>query len=186
MVLVILLIASFAWLILGSTIKYRTADLEVSLSEEVNSLWGPADLVQAAPYVAAPGGRTDPLRSDVQVHFEHHNRYKGLLWFSTYTVEFSGTYKVVGKPERRSGGTFVLQLPEDVPFFQNLRVTLDGEPFECKASADGRQILSVLLPGVGDFPDASLLTKAEALFEAGNTSSRSTTRREAATGGSTC
>jgi len=116
-----------AWLILGGTIEYRTSDLKTTLSREVDSLWGPAELTQEPPFVtrAVQGHLTsDPVRSEIQVQFDHENRYKGLLWFSTYTVRFSGSYTVLSHKE--GGERFVFRLPPNVPFLESLSVKLDG------------------------------------------------------------
>lgn len=171
LILVIFAGASFAWLILGGTIEFRTASLSRSLSAEVDSLWGPSNLAQAAPYVEPAGGsgtRILPSQSDVAVHFDHRNRYKGLLWFSTYTVDFSGTYKVLVRPQRKTDGAFLLRLPPGVPFFEDLAVTVDGEPYDLAEAERGDNILQVCLPGEGDVTDAELMHEAERLSAAGD------------------
>ena len=171
-ILVIFAGASLAWLILGGTIEFRTASLSRSLSAEVDSLWGPSDLAQSAPYVEPAGGsgtRILPGQSDVAVHFDHCNRYKGLLWFSTYTVDFSGTYKVLVRPQRKTDGTFLLRLPPGVPFFEDLAVAVDGEPYDLAEAERGDNILQVRLPGEGgDRSDAELVPEAETLLAAGD------------------
>jgi len=171
LIIVIFAGASFAWLILGGTIEYRTASLSRSLSAEVDSLWGPSGLAQAAPFVEPADGtgtRLLPSQSDVTVHFAHRNRYKGLLWFSTYTVDFSGAYKVLVKPQRKTDGTFVLRLPPGVPFFEDLAVTVDGKPYDLAEAERGDNTLLVRLPGEGDVTDAELMREVERLFTAGN------------------
>jgi len=140
--------AGAAWAILGGTIEYRTADLESSVSKEVDSLWGPPELCQAAPYVGAPetdGSYTsrlgDPSQSDVKVQFVHENRYKGLLWFSTYTVRFSGAYTV--QAAGKTGGSFVFRLPPGAPFFESLKVKIDDADQKIERSTSD---LAIALP----------------------------------------
>ena len=127
-----------AWWILAGTLEYRTAKLEDSLSGEVNSLWGPADLVQWAPWATTVGVRSSqpnggdvegPEKSDISVSFGHDNRYKGLLWFSTYTVDFAGTYQIRCDPVGDDGNTasFVFEFPEGMNFLEDLSVVVDGE-----------------------------------------------------------
>ncbi len=171
LILMIFVGASIAWLILGGTIEFRTASLSRSLSAEVDSLWGPSDLAQSAPHVEPADGsgtRILPSQSDVAVHFDHSNRYKGLLWFSTYTVDFSGTYKVVVRPQRKTDGTFLLRFPPGVPFFEDLAVAVDGEPYDLAEAERGDNILQVRLPGEGDRTDAELVREAETLLAAGD------------------
>lgn len=143
-VLMIFAGVSLAWMILGGTLEFRTSSLEDSLSKEVNSLWGPADLVQWAPHIHADpsgqsqDGRTGPIKSVVTADFEHHNRYKGLLWFSTYSVKFAGTYQVQG---RSSGAFFSFALPDGINILENLSVTLDGDEQPESYAALGGKII---------------------------------------------
>jgi hypothetical protein len=153
--------ASAAWAFLGSTVESRTASLSQSLSEEVNNLWGPSNLVQPAPSVVHGNGDradsplyADPLKSDVAVRFEHHNRYKGLLWFSTYVVQFTGTYVVQaprgqgqaaahGSPE----GMMIFRLPGEV---EKTAVQVDGRPAPTKYSGGFAHTLLVDLPDANE------------------------------------
>ena len=132
---------SMAWLILGLTVHYRTADLTESLSKEVDALWGPSGLVQPAPY-------PDPQSSDIQVDFAHTNRYKGLIWFSTYMVDFAGTYTVSAPQDGGGGKTFTFNLPSQAQDFQRLEVTLDDETLEGHDPTSGNQI-AVSVPADG-------------------------------------
>jgi len=165
LIIVVFGVASIGWMILGGTLEYRTARLTDSLGEDVDTLWGPAGLVQPAP-------TPDPVASDIQVRFDHEHRYKGLIWFSTYTVDFTGTYEVAASAEARptdsrvfptpkaagaathaSGhfvpaawgssviNTFVFSLPEGAGVFENLTVTLDDEPLNPAAIKQGNRLL---------------------------------------------
>ncbi|MDP6044766.1 MAG: inner membrane CreD family protein, partial [Phycisphaerae bacterium] len=131
---VIFATASAGWCILGNTIDYRTDQLAQSLSREVDTMWGPAGIVQSTPCILTGGlaemsnGQYDtPIRSDVDVSFEHHNRYKGLIWFSTYTVNFTGTYQIA---ETQADAMFLFKLPDDVYSLENLTFTIDDEAVE--------------------------------------------------------
>jgi hypothetical protein len=128
-----------AWAILGGTIEWRTHDRDVALSEEVTARWGPSGLVQTAPGITS-GGAGDPARSEIKVHFDHENRYMGLVWFSTYTVSFSGTYTVA--PQAATGGAdqFVFELPPGARAFENLGVTLDGQEQNIAAAKNGNRL----------------------------------------------
>jgi hypothetical protein len=110
-----------AWAVLGSTLAVRSGATSGELSREVRALWGPP-LVQAPPsgvgrerhrarvreqrydektkrYLEVD--REDevetvrPLvleRSDLDVQLALEHRQKGLLWFPTYGVSFTGRY----------------------------------------------------------------------------------------------
>ena len=129
-IILIYLGAAAAWAILGGTITYRTADLEERLSRDVDQMWGPAGLAQEAPTVTVAGTQgpaLDPDSSRIDVRLEHHERYRGLLWFSTYTVAFRGTYTVKPDPQGRIVW-FEFVLPADVTLFENLGVAVDDQP----------------------------------------------------------
>ena len=135
-VLGILVAVTLAWMALGGSIWARTQMLDESLSEEMGSLWGPEVLAQAAPYWA--GLRlgehrklvTAPSASVVTAKIAHNHRDKGLLWYSTFSVDFQGVYTIPVLQDRQSGpmgGDFVIPLPPGVTAYDDLQVTLDGE-----------------------------------------------------------
>ena len=141
LILVIFALACAAWWALGGTVYWRTESLRDRLSEQVDSSWGPANLSQPVPYLGANAERAapvDPLASSIKVHLEHENRYKGLLWFSTYTVDFAGTYTVKAGP---AASTFIFALPAGVPFMDNLSLALDGEPLDADSKQVGNRFL---------------------------------------------
>ena len=141
LILVIFVLACTAWWALGGTVYWRTGSLRDQLSAEVDSLWGPANLSQPAPYLGSNAERAapvDPLASSIKVHLEHENRYKGLLWFSTYTVDFAGTYTVKAGP---AGNSFLFTLPAGVPFTDNLGLALDGEALDVDSKQVGNRFL---------------------------------------------
>jgi hypothetical protein len=110
-----------AWIVLGSTLVYRSGETSSELTNEVDRLWGPP-LSQAPPVVTyqqpkivkekttstdAQGRTVEnvvereviethflPLvGSDVRAHLALEHRQKGLLWFPTYGVDFGGRYE---------------------------------------------------------------------------------------------
>ena len=141
LILVIFALACAAWCTLGGTVYWRTGSLRDRLSEQVDSSWGPANLSQPVPYLGENAERAapvDPLASNIKVHLEHENRYKGLLWFSTYTVDFAGTYTVKAGP---AASTFIFALPAGVPFMDNLSLALDGEALDVDSKQVGNRFL---------------------------------------------
>jgi len=137
-IVVIFVTVSIAWAILGGTVYVRTETRRDDLSPEVDARWGPAGLVQPAP-------RPDPAETEISVDFHHEDRYMGLVWFSTYTVEFNGTYKVNRPANRPSPGTFTFELPSKAHVFENLTVTSNGEPLDIAEVKDGNR-LDIPLP----------------------------------------
>jgi len=147
-----------AWLVLGTTIEYRTAAFDRSLAEEVSARWGPSSLVQPAPHLSAdldgnsPKSATilDPSASAITVDLLHEQRYMGLLWFSTYTVKFSGEYTMqTPAAAKTAAAELVFRLPERVRAFEDLTVTLDSQPYALQGTGAADNALRVAIPGDG-------------------------------------
>lgn len=126
---VILVLVSIAWVTLGRTIRERTDNLDEAGSTEIASLWGPKVLVQVSPFFQAgpDGPKTMPTASDIEVQIDHDHRYKGLLWFSTFTAHFRGTYRIAAADDGPPEGHFVIPLPEGAAEYDELSIHLDGE-----------------------------------------------------------
>jgi hypothetical protein len=155
-IIVIFTGVSCAWLVLGTTIEYRTAAFDRGLAEEVSARWGASSLVQPAPYLLTglagdtprSGTVVDPAASAITADFVHEQRYMGLLWFSTYTVRFSGEYTVQTTAVEKPAGTdFVFRLPEHVRAFEDLTVTLDHQPYALQGSGAADGTLRIAVPG---------------------------------------
>ncbi len=106
---------TIAWMILGSTIMERTRTSDRRLEGHVGSTWGTAQ-VQAPPTASFSWWETvavnskedgkDIVRNEkverttylpldgtaLNVNLNLDYRQKGLLWYSTYVVDFAGDY----------------------------------------------------------------------------------------------
>ncbi len=92
-------LACAGWAVLGASTLRRAGLFPERLEEDVCALWG-GPIVQPAPTVT-PRGKSDgdatgsiPVRNEVFVQLELEHRKKGLVWYPTYTCDFSGTYQV--------------------------------------------------------------------------------------------
>ncbi len=137
LVVLIFIVASVAWLVLGQSITRRTQVSEKKLGQDVERMYGPR-IVQGAPGVAVMAPQTDgaefrqrpPDASDIEVTFEHENRYRGLIWFSVYRVHFEASYTFQPDPEDTNAkGRFRMTLPENANI-DALKVEIDGEVLE--------------------------------------------------------
>lgn len=92
---------------------------------------------------------TVPLDSssiDVGIDLEHRNR--GLIWYATYRVAFSGDYRVTNRAKEARRLTVTLGLPGEGAVYDNFRFVADGkelESFDINASKAVGQL--VLDPG---------------------------------------
>ncbi len=141
--------ASVAWAILGGTIFSRTYSLDAVAENRVASTWGSpqnqappiATFTRSVPKteeITENGKKTVktineevttplPLESsaiDVTLDLEH--RQKGLLWYSTYKVAFSGVYGFRNPSDKEEAVDFVLKFPTAQAMYDDLTFTVDG------------------------------------------------------------
>jgi len=140
-----------AWAILGATILARTYDTDTRLRGRVVSSWGapheqrpPAatyEKVVAKTVRETTGNNTTvrteqervstplPLeRSRVNVKLNLEHRQKGLLWYSTYKVDFAGAYTFRNPTSAAQDVTFTFNFPAAETIYDNLVVTVDDQP----------------------------------------------------------
>ena len=140
-----------AWAILGSTIFARTYSFTDDLKGRVASTWGTrqeqkpvaASYQQAHTKAATYYEKgvayvrpknyttTEPLpldssQIDVKIDLEH--RQKGLLWYSTYKVQFGGDYRIRNPSAETQLVTFELPYPASQAIYDDLQFTLNGKP----------------------------------------------------------
>jgi len=140
---------SVAWAILGGTIFTRTYSSDSVSQNRVTSTWG-APQNQAPPSASFKTVITKqqetiennkktvksvqeeivtplPLESssiDVALDLEH--RQKGLLWYSTYKVVFTGEYGFRNTSDKEQTVDFTLKFPTSQAIYDNLAFIVDG------------------------------------------------------------
>ena len=149
----IFICTSIAWVILGGTIFSRTYDSGTSSSNRVASTWGTeqnqappsasfSTLVPRKEETVENGNKvvktvqdlvitTRPLESsNIDVNLDLDHRQKGLLWYSTYKVAFSGVYTFVNTSDKEQVVDFKLQFPTAQAIYDNLTFVVDGVPLQ--------------------------------------------------------
>jgi inner membrane protein involved in colicin E2 resistance len=150
-IIAIFVCTAVAWAILGSTIFYRTYNAESGLSGRVASTWG-APQGQAPPTISREwqeektveveekGKKTtrtekqthsepvkiDASRAAATLHIDY--RQKGLLWFSTYKVDFDGAYTFQNPTQREEEFVIQLPFPAQQAVYDNVQLLLDDKP----------------------------------------------------------
>ena len=147
----IFICTSVAWGVLGGTIFSRTYDSGSQSSHRVASTWGTAQnqMPPRASYTSVAKWNEDFLEngqkvtktmskdvvtdlpvesSRVNVDLDLQHRQKGLLWYSTYKVTFSGLYTFRNLSEREETIDFVLNFPTSQAIYDDLTFTADGNP----------------------------------------------------------
>ncbi|MBI2683033.1 MAG: inner membrane CreD family protein [Acidobacteriales bacterium] len=147
----IFLCTSLAWVILGSTLFARTFQFKDGLRGKVESSWGTAQTQEppsAEYYVARTqeveetvGNKTikktvttrdavnlpvTSSRIDVTLKLDH--RQKGLLWYSTYGVDFRGDFGIRNTSAGPERVRFRLPLPASEAVYDGLQVRVNGTP----------------------------------------------------------
>jgi inner membrane protein involved in colicin E2 resistance len=147
----IVICTSIAWAILGSTIFYRTYSTDEQLKSRVSSSWGTAQeqtpptagyqVVSHKQVTSTQNGittvRTVDEKSSISLPLEQTRanaalrldyRRKGLLWYSTYQVDFSGAYRYRNPGDQPQDVTFRMRLPASQAAYDDLVFSLNDIP----------------------------------------------------------
>src|SRR5260370_6771043 len=169
-IIAIFVCTAIAWAILVSIIFYRTYNAESGLCGRVASTWG-APQGQAPPVIAREwqeektveveekGKKT--ARTEKQTHSEAVKidasrvaanlridyRQKGLLWFSTYKVDFDGAYTFQNPTAREEEFVMQLPFPAQQAVYDNVQLLLDDKPLAVTFS--GSQAVAPAPPAAG-------------------------------------
>jgi inner membrane protein involved in colicin E2 resistance len=161
---------AIAWAILGTTIFSRTYSAESGLSGRVASTWGAAR-EQSPPQITREwqeektveveenGKKTtkkesyrrsapvkiDGSRITAALHVDY--RQKGLLWFSTYKVDFNGAYTFQNPKPSEEEFAIALPLPAQQAVYDNVELRLDDKPLALTFSGSQVTARTRLAPG---------------------------------------
>ncbi len=150
-IIFIFILTTIAWAILGGTILARTYDSGQVSSSRVESTWGtehnqgtptalfktytqrPIEIIEngikVTKYVTDETTAALPLESSkIDVNLNLGHRQKGLLWYSTYKVDFLGHYTFRNHSMLEQSVQFELKFPTTRAIFDNLTFTVDGNP----------------------------------------------------------
>ena len=165
----IVVCTSIAWAILGSTIFYRTYSSDAQeLKTRVASSWGtpqeqtpPTAGYEIVSHRQVPGTKdgvpvvrdvvdrtwsTLPIqKSRVNAALWLDYRRKGLLWYSTYQVDFSGAYNFTNPSHQPQQVTFKLKLPAEQAVYDNLSLAVNDIPLAI-ANEKSEAVATVALP----------------------------------------
>ncbi len=146
-IVVIFFCTSAAWAILGGTVLRRTYSSDQSLSAQVAQLWG-SPQSQTAPsfyYEVLKSSRQEVVQSGkresrietvterqevpiesskVDARLSLDYRQKGLLWYSTYKVSFSGAYSFKNVSGQRQVIKCRFPLPAQQAIYDNFKLTV--------------------------------------------------------------
>jgi inner membrane protein involved in colicin E2 resistance len=150
-IIFIFIITAIAWGALGGTILSRTYDSSDVSDGRVESTWGTEQnqAPPAASYVMQISKKEEtmengkkvvkttteavtvplPLESSkIDVNLDLGHRQKGLLWYSTYKVDFMGHYTFRNISDKEQAVRFDLKFPTARAIYDNLTFAVDGNP----------------------------------------------------------
>jgi inner membrane protein involved in colicin E2 resistance len=159
----IFLATTLAWMILGGTILARTNGLTPDLRRRVSSTWGTsqAQLPPTAWYstevedtnTREVDGRKIvenvkrsvrhdlPLQSSaIKVNLNLEHRQKGLLWYATYKVDFTGDYTFRNGSDAEQLVYLHFPYPAAKAIYDDFRILANGQPLALDNSADNAQV----------------------------------------------
>jgi len=161
---------SIAWVILGATIFSRTYGSNEQLQGHVASTWGTAQ--QQSPPTATytftdvvnsttvENGkvvvhsenvqRQVPLpmqASRIHVNFHLTPRQKGLLWYSTYAVDFAADYTFQNNTTRPQAVDFRLKFPAQKAIYDGLQMKVNEQPVALATDDQGTVGQATVGPG---------------------------------------
>ena len=145
--------STFGWFILGTALVIRTDDRSCAFGGAIGEGWGPP-LVQPHPeaWFLSPGGlrgetASPPRSSQVRVNLRFEPKKRGLMWYRTFLVDFTGRYEI-HNPSPVAQTLYVrFRLPAEEGSFENFSFSLGGRLSE-KSPREGLLVEAVTLaPG---------------------------------------
>ena len=141
---------TIAWMILGATISSRTYGSNEQLQGHVASTWGTAQqqsppsacyaIKETKSSTTVEDGkvvvheerveRNVPLvveSSRIHVNINLDPRQKGLLWYSTYAVDFAGDYVFHNDSAESQNVTFRLKFPAQKAVYDGLQIKINDQ-----------------------------------------------------------
>src|ERR1700736_4899780 len=153
-IFLIVLAATAGWFILGATLVVRTEQSDSRQRDALSALWGSASEQRQPVFLFVRNERKNgrvtydvaPASSRITVDLALDQRRKGLLWYNTYGVTFSGTYRVTNRASRGSL-EMAFTLPSETATYDDVAVLVDGR--RVSASSSGGKLLTTipLVPG---------------------------------------
>jgi hypothetical protein len=147
-----------AWFTLGSALLVRTAASDGALGRAVGQAWGrPLNQPHPRAWYASPTGEKGrrmlaPEASEVSVRLDYDPKQKGLLWYRTYWVQFSGSYRITNPAPIAQTIYAVFELPGRDTSYYDVSFQLGGGNASPAVPRDGVLTEAVVVPAGGSVP----------------------------------
>jgi hypothetical protein len=115
---------AIAWGILGTSVFVRTESptLNDALDSRVQELWGPPHIQKSPVAVISTGDSESTVildSSKIEANFHIDHRRRGLKWYSTYVVDFDGTYTFHNPTDKTVTATVTYDVPSPDITYEN-------------------------------------------------------------------
>lgn len=130
-IFLIFVLASAAWMVLAGSVQVRTNDMDGRLGDAVTGLWGSPQRQEAPSFSAKwPGDSKrkalELAGTDATAGFRLDQRRKGLLWYSTYVVDFAAKYRVANPATDTASASMTFRFPDAAGSYDGFDVRVDG------------------------------------------------------------
>jgi hypothetical protein len=132
--------SAVAWMVLADSISSRTNSSGNKLRSGVASTWGTAQQqMQPAATLEQIGASAllNAERSRVHVNLGLEYRQKGLLWYGTYVVQFSGAYTFRNSSDLPGRMLLNFSFPAQQAVYDDLTISANGQPLAISADQNG-------------------------------------------------
>lgn len=164
-IVLIFLLGASGWFVLGQVNWVRSHDTSSFLSASVQSLWG-APIVQYAPQLTVKVPGTDrkrhifPSQNHIQADIKLEQRRKGLVWYPTYTVDFTARYKVTNEARIAQDIRLNFLLPSKDATYEDVSLKIGKKMESFSASSGfGFQRIIPLLPQTSEIVEIHYQTR---------------------------
>ncbi|MDP1681265.1 MAG: inner membrane CreD family protein [Burkholderiales bacterium] len=164
---------TLAWMILGGSIHSRTFETDSRLKNGVTGLWGGAQtqIAPSASFIKQPSQPAEnseqnknlaiklaakeikcelPLESSkIKTDIDLSHRQKGLLWYATYKVQYTGQYRFLNDSGVAQDVTITFTLPDKQAVYDDFVFRTHGKAWKSEPSPSGGIVNGVvnLAPG---------------------------------------
>jgi hypothetical protein len=163
-IILIFFAITIAWAILGTSILARTNSGYDELNRQVEGLWG-SEHYQKAPSITLKTIQKEgdkekevitPVElesSNIQVDLNLQHRRKGLLWYSTYDVDFDGLYTFKNPLDQRAHATVLFFFPASASIYDAFEFRV-GDTAITPNEGNGYEGISAMVevPAGGEVP----------------------------------
>ena len=166
----IFICTTIAWMILGATISSRTNSSNQQLEGHVASTWGTPQeqtpptaeytVTEFRDVTTKEEGKSvvhkekietqfpvKPNASRIQVDIHLDPRQKGLLWYSTYQVQFSGDYTFRNDTAEARNLCFRFKFPAQKAVYDGLTMQVNGNKMSPANDDQGANVQALAAPG---------------------------------------